>query len=246
MLLKRIIQAFVFCFLSYSGIAQPQRTELNLLHYDEIKRIRFGFTLGANALDFSTVSTPKPIKLPNQTDPVVVRADVVSLHPGFNINAIMDYRIFKVLNARILPGISFGSRDLVFYDENAPGSDALYTMPIQSNYIEVPIHLKYSAKRYSNFRPYIVGGLNMRSNLTYGTDENNGNYFEFQRFEPFYEFGIGLDTYFYYFKLSVELKVSMGFSDVLAKRAVVPGYEPYLDVIDKMNSKSIQLLFHFE
>ena len=235
------------CSLSLSAVAQQHHWRaLNLRHYDDIKRIRFGFTLGASVLDFSTVNVLKPVTLPGNTDPAVVRADVVSTRPGFSINAIMDYRINKVFNARILPGICFGSRDLQFYDENAPGNVVLYKMPIQSNYIEMPIQLKYSAKRHSNFRPYIIGGVNVRSNLTYKEDENSGSYFEFSRFEPFYEFGIGLDTYFYYFKLSIELKISKGLENVMAKRKATPGYESYLDVIDKMNSQSIQLSFHFE
>lgn len=246
MLFKRLIQVFILCFISLSATAQFQWRELNLRHYDDVKRIRFGFTLGANFLDFSTVNTLKPVKLPGQTDPMVVRADVVAVRPGFNINAIMDYRISGVFNARILPGICFGSRDLEFYDNDAPGNVIVHTMPIQSNYIEIPMQIKYSAKRHSNFRPYVIGGVNMRSNLTYGSDENNGNYFEFKRFEPFFEFGVGLDTYFYYFKLSVELKISKGFEDVMAKRSAAPGYEPFLDAIDKINSKSIQLSFHFE
>ncbi len=243
---KRIILISILSIFSLGCFAQPQWRELNLIHYDEVKRIRFGFTLGANILDFSTVNVLDPVKLPGQTDPLRVRADIVSTRPGFNINGIMDYRINKLLHARILPGICFGSRDLTFYDEEAPGSVVLYTMPIQSNYIELPIQLKYSAKRHSNFRPYIIGGINLRSNLTYGEDEASGSYFEFQRFEPFYEFGIGLDTYFYYFKLSVELKISKGVENVLSKHSATPGYEPYLDVIDKMNSQSIQLSFHFE
>lgn len=227
-------------------LAQHQWRELNLRHYDEIKRFRFGFTLGANLLDFSTVNVLKPVTLPGQSAPAIVRADVVSSRPGFSINGIVDYRINKVLNVRVLPGICFGSRNLRFYDEEAPGNVILYDMPIKSNYIEVPIHLKYSAKRHSNFRPYIIGGFNMRSNLTYGEDEKSGSYLEFSRFEPFYELGIGLDTYFYYFKLSIELKISKGIEDVMARRKTTPGYEPYLDVIDKMNSQSIQLSFHFE
>ena len=245
-MLKKTILSSLLAIFSLGCFAQPQWQELNLRHYDEIKRIRFGFTLGANILDFSTISVLKPVTLPGVANPVRVRADVVSMRPGFNINAIMDYRISGVFNARILPGICFGSRDLQFYDEEAAGNEALYTMPIQSNYIELPIQLKYSAKRHSNFRPYIIGGINLRSNLTYKDDENSGNYFQFARFEPFYEFGIGLDTYFYYFKLSVELKVSKGIENVLAKRKSTPGFDPYMEVIDKMNSQSIQLSFHFE
>lgn len=245
-LLRRTILILLLSIFSVGCFAQPQWGELNLRHYDEIKRVRFGFTLGANVLDFSTINVLNPVRLPGQVAPLKVRADVVSMRPGFNINAIMDYRISSVFNARILPGICFGSRDLQFYDEEAVGNVILYKMPIQSNYIELPVQLKYSAKRHSNFRPYVIAGVNLRSNLTYGEDENTGSYFELSRFEPFYEFGIGLDTYFYYFKLSVELKISKGFENVLAKRATTPGYEPYLDVIDKMNSQSIQLSFHFE
>ena len=246
MLLKKSILISIFTLVAIAGFSQPQRKPLNLIHYDYVRKLRFGFTLGVNVLDFSTVNTLKPVSLTPGGTPIPVRADVVTMRPGFSVNGIMDYRLSSYFNLRFLPGIAFGSRELHFFDENARDNVVLHKMPMASNYIEFPIHLKYSAKRHSNIRPYVIGGINLRSNLSYGYDENEGNYLELNRFEPFYELGVGFDTYFYFFKLSVELKVSKGAEDVLIKRSAAPGYYQYLDVIDKMNSQMIQLSFHFE
>ncbi len=243
---RKVILTVVVVLVSVGAFGQYRKNELNLIHYEYSKALRFGFTLGVNVLDFSTVNTLKPVVLTPASQPMEVRADVVTMKPGFSINAIADYRLNPFFNIRVLPGICFGSRELHFYSENDPANVLLYNMPIASNYIELPVHLKYSAIRYSNFRPYIFGGANFRSNLTHSSDEKNGVYFGFNQFEPFYEFGFGFDSYFYFFKLSVELKISKGFQDVLADRKVLIGYQPYLDVIDKMNSQMIQLSLHFE
>lgn len=246
MLLKRYILGLLFCSTSLVGFSQFQREPLHLLHYDYLKTLRFGFTIGLNVLDFSTVNTFDYVMINPGDPPTKIRADVVTMSPGFSLNGIIDYRIARNLNLRALPGICFGSRELRFYNDELPGNVLLHAMPIVSNYVELPLHVKYSAKRHSNFRPYVIAGINIRSSLTYKSKVKDGVYFDFAPAEPFYEFGFGFDSYLPYTKISIELKISKGVEDVLAKRQVQPGYEPYLEAIGSLKSQMIQLSFHFE
>jgi hypothetical protein len=225
----------------FSASAQLTDGNMNLLHYEYASPLRFGFSLGVNIFDFTTTNTLNNVVVNgvNRT----VRADVTAMHTGFDINAIIDYRIKRQWNLRALPGISFGSRNLEFYDDNT--NELLHTMKIGSNYIELPVHLKFSVKRNSNFRPYVFAGVNGRYNLSAGSDEKDGVFFGLKHTEVFGEFGFGFEFYLTYFKFSIEAKFSTGASNVLAKKPV-EGYEAFYNAIDKLYSNLFMIKFHFE
>ena len=223
--------------------AQIQRTELNLLHYDYASPLRFGFSLGLNAFDFTTTNKLRDVVIDGNGKPRKVRADVTTLKAGFDINAIVDYRIKRQWNLRTLPGISFGSRRLDFFDDTT--NELLHTMPISSNYMELPIHLKFSAKRNSNFRSYVFAGVNSRYNLSGSSDVKSGIFFGISNAEIFGEFGFGFEFYLYYFKFSIESKFSTGTMNVFTKKAA-EGFEVYNNIINKLYSNLFMIKFHFE
>ena len=78
-------------------------------NYDE-RLLHFGFSMGLNTMDFNVKMNPSDTN--NWT------AEVVSLKPGINIQIVTDYRPTTYLDIRFLPGVSFGQRNLNFYDED--------------------------------------------------------------------------------------------------------------------------------
>jgi hypothetical protein len=239
--LKKFFILILLAAICLSASGQLNRSDLNLLHYDYARPLRFGFSLGLNAFDFTTTNKLQYVMINGASRKV--RADVTTLSSGFDINAIIDYRIKRQWNLRALPGISFGSRNLNFFDDDT--NELLHTMAINSNYIELPVHLKFSAKRNSNFRPYVFAGVNGRYNLSASSDEKGGVFFGISNAEVFGEFGFGFEVYLYYFKFSVEAKFSTGTSNVFTKGAT-EGYEAYHNVIKKLYSNLFMLKFHFE
>jgi hypothetical protein len=242
--MKRILLiSLFFAATALPLAAQLQRSSaLNLLSYDYQRRWRFGFSIGMNVFDFAVTSTMKPMQTIDMTNPEVLWADVVNIQPGFNINGIVNYRLSRHLDLRALPGICFGTRELNFYKED--GSLA-HSMLLESNYAEVPLLLKFSASRVSNYRPYLVGGANPRFNMNWKTSEKKGNYISSIIFEPFLELGCGLDIYFYYFKLSIEFKYSKTFINNLGSNTVT-GYEGFHEAIDRLNSQIFIFAIHIE
>ena len=239
--LKKFFLLILLTTICLSSSAQLQNTELNLLHYDYARPLRFGFSLGLNAFDFTTANKLQYVVIDGKSRRI--RTDVTTLTTGFDINAIVDYRIKRQWNLRALPGISFGSRNLDFFDDNT--NELIYTMPITSNYMELPVHLKFSAKRNSNFRPYVFAGINARYNLSGGQDVKGGVFFGISNTEVFGECGFGFEVYLYYFKFSVEAKFSSGVSNVYTKKAA-EGYEVYNDIVKKLYSNLFIIKFHFE
>jgi hypothetical protein len=170
-------------------------------------------------------------------------AEVTKPGIGFNINGIVDYRIIRNWHLRSGFGICFGQREVNFYQgENGP---LVHTSQYDSYYIEIPLLLKFSANRHSNFRPYLIAGTAARYNLSGKVNPEKGVVVGVVPFEPFYEGGFGFDWFFYYFKLSFEIKYSGGFINVKSDK-IAEGFEAYGDAISRMNSRMVLFSFHFE
>ncbi len=240
--MKRIIFISLLCLAFFPAKAQLQTQELYLKHYDYDYKWRFGMTLGMHVFDFAVTNSTDFTK-----NPLRLQATVSQPGFGFNIDGIVDYRIVRNLHLRSGIGICFGQRNLNFFGESKSLlQDSLYhTMSFDSYYLEVPLSIKYSAKRHSNIRPYLMGGINLRYNLGSKVNEAKGVYFGLTAFEPFYEAGFGFDFFYPFFKLSVEVKYSGGLVNI-ASNSVAEGYEGYRDVIERMNSRMWLLSFHFE
>ena len=220
--------------LILSGQKQKPKNES---WYDE-KPIHFGFSLGFNAMDFDITPSQKYY----QTDSLYPEVSV--LNPGINIQIVTDLRPADHFDIRFLPGVSFGQRVIRFYKNRKLVNDQ---QRLESSFLEFPLLLKYKGDRLNNVRPYVIGGLNYRYDLAGKKefDDSKPIYIRIKRPDLYYEFGAGLDFYLTYFKLSVELKMSNGFGNVLVKEAA-PGHPEYYNSIEKIKSQIWILAFHFE
>jgi hypothetical protein len=224
---------FLFC-VTLPGQKQKPKNES---WYDE-KILHFGFSLGFNAMDFNI--TPSQTYLATDS----IYPEVSILNPGINIQIVTDFRPSKYLDIRFLPGVSFGQRNIRFYKNR---EEYNYQQKIESSFLEFPLLLKYKGERLNNVRPYVIGGLNYRYDLA-GKKEFSDEkpiYIRLKRPDLYYEMGAGLDFYLTYFKLSVEIKMSNGFRDIIIEEAA-SGHEEFRNSIEKMKSQIWVLAFHFE
>lgn len=255
--MKKVILFIAAVFTLSGSPAQTPRVKNDPNHDD--KPLHFGFSLGINAMDFHLRSSQTGI------DSAIV-ADVESLQPGFHVHAISNLRLAENFDLRFTPGISFGGERQIAYKEfrntNLLIDSADLPVVVESNFLEFPLILKYKSKRLNNFRPYLLGAFNTRVDLaatkkTWGRSKKENNLVLVDPLDFYYEVGFGMDFYLQYFKLGVELKYSVGLTDVLKtriKNADEPGgylYPPvedaiYTNVIDKLNSRMFMISFHFE
>lgn len=243
MVLARRFLTTLTIIVIYQGLALAQYKPpqvLNDPNYDHDKLLRFGFSLGANFMDFR-VNTNK--NFDENTDRLF--ADISNLIPGFNVNVVSDLRIFPTLHLRFMPGLAFGQRNLSFYNYDG----TLNTMmKMESSFIETPLTFKYSAERKTNARPYVVAGANFRIDMAAYKKLNieEGVFLRLTKGDFYYEFGVGCDFFLTYFKFSPEIKFSSGFLNVLAREKSDEGGEIYMDAIRGMQSQVIVIAFHFE
>ena len=205
-------------------------------NYDE-RMLHFGFSMGLNTMDFN-------IKLSDEAIANNITAETVNLKPGINIQIVTDFRPSTYLDVRFLPGVSFGQRNINFYQDGVLINDG---QKLESSFLEFPLSLKYKGMRLNNSRPYIIGGLNFRYDLAGKKeyDDQQEIYLRLNRADLYYEAGAGIDIYLPYFKLTIEAKMSNGLRDILVHEPA-PGYPQYANAIESMRSQIWVLSFHFE
>ena len=227
MLNNRIKIFFILVLLETGMLLNAQGN----LPYRDDKLFHFGFSLGTNFMDFgiSTISGDS--------------VNVSYLKPGFSVGIITDLRLSRYLNLRFTPTLNIGERDLVFAFD---GIEETITVP--SIPISIPIYLKYSAERYGNFRPYLIGGGGM--NIDLGQNKDKPVYL--RTMDYYAEIGVGCDIYFSFFKLAPELKFAYGFNDLFVPLKlrdggqVSPSDEKFSNVLSKLTSRMLTLTFNFE
>jgi len=216
-------------------------------NYDE-RLLHFGFSMGMNAMDFRVVMADEFLT----NDGEILKAEVMAVKPGINIQIVTDFRPATYLDIRFLPGVSFGQRNINFYSYYDSSDVRLvkkYGEPqvLESSFLEFPLLLKAKGMRLNNSRPYLIGGLNFRYDLAGKKeyDEDRPVYLRLKRADLYYEVGAGIDFYLPYFKLTIEAKMSNGLRDVLVHEPA-PGYPDYANSISSLRSQMWVLSFHFE
>lgn len=228
--MKKTILLYLF-FMPLLVNAQNDRPR-NLPGYD-YKNLHFGFTIGLNSMDLG-------FQRSMNNDLI---ADLIRIEPGFQVGIVSDLRLSENWNFRFLPGISFGQRNLAFYNDTSKVTE----MKIESSYLEFPFIFKYRAERLNNFRPYLIGGLNYRYDMAARKEfeEESNVFLKLQPGDLYLELGLGLDSYLQYFKFSTELKLGIGMMNILVDD-VAEGYPQYLNSLNGLKSFIVMLNFHFE
>lgn len=225
--MKKVIAIIGFLFFGLQANAQFFSGEriLNNPNFDQ-KRWSYGYFLGFNSYDFNFDYKSYSPNSPFGKD-LIIETSI-----GFNVGLVGSLKLNHNLDLRFEPGVSFNNRLL----------RASYTQEIDqinATYVHLPILLKFNADRLNNFRPFVVGGVSTSINLS--SNENNPDAITQLETNTFnYEFGVGIDLYFYYFKLSPSLRGVFGINDEL-----VGGTNDLSNVV-KMTSRGVFLNFTFQ
>ena len=228
--MKKHLVIIVLLSLALHAAGQVAKVQ-NKPGYD-YKWIHFGFMVGLNTMDFAF---DRPAV--SDIDPWYF-ADMSKPSPGFQVSIVSDLRMGDRLSLRFLPGITFGSRELYFYDNEGLAR----TLKVESNFLDFPLLVKYKSWRVNNYRPYLIGGIDVRYDMAARKAyEAGGAFVRLKPLDFYLELGFGIDYFLQYFKFSPELKVSAGFRDVKI-------HEPdrYGNSISRLNSYVVMLCFYFE
>ena len=213
------------------------KSQGNLPYHGERPPYHFGFFLGLNTMDFG-------VKLSHleMANGQTYLAEVSSLMPGFTAGLIGNLRLNRYFDLRFSPSINFTERTLTYRldGETATEQESVFSIPLM-----LPLHIKYSAERIHNFRPYLLAGGGAYIDFARDKEKN----ILLKPFDYYVEIGTGCDIYFPFFKFAPELRFAIGFNNMLTPSAnrVVGIFDPrYANALSKLTTKMITLAFNFE
>lgn len=224
---------FIFSFLNTFGQKEKMK---NMQFYDK-DIIHFGFLLGANKTDFAIQHRDDFYAL----DSVYIIESVGQT--GFNIGIVSDLRMAEYLNLRFIPTLSLATR-LMEYQFISATQNYKSKKQIESTFIYMPFAIKYKSQRHNNYRAYVHTGVNWGWDLASKKDAQEdpiNNPIRLKKNDFMYEFGMGLDIYFEYFKFSPEVKYSMGLRNMLE-----PSNNAYSNSLKGLNSRVLMFCLTFE
>ena len=227
--MKRFSLFLSLFFLSTCIYSQRNNTKIsNLQNFDQ-KKIHFGYYVGLNNYNYKL----DYLNNPNSDERIKIKNSF-----GFNVGLIGDLKLRKNLNLRFEPGLKTNKLNVLY-----PNGEE---REIKSTYIQLPLLLKYSAKRYNNIRPYVLGGLSTSFNLSSNQDnpqDNASNVFRVKTNTFYYELGFGMDFYLQYFKFSPSIRGVFSLKDELIPDNTSTSI--YTGNIDKMSTRAIFINFSF-
>ncbi|MDP4276435.1 MAG: porin family protein [Bacteroidota bacterium] len=212
--------------------------KVQYLQYEDLKPYHFGFLIGMNTQDLIFNHSGKP-----DADGHRWYGSIPSYTPGFSVGVIGDLRLADFLSLRLTPTIHFGSKDVALITD-APGATPIYS-EVRSNYIMLPLNLRYRGARTGNFRPYFLSGLS--AGIDMGRDKREPILLE--PVNTYLELGVGSDLYLPYFRLVPELKFCLGLGDIFIHDRSDEDSEVFLkytNAFDKITSRLIVFSLQFE
>ena len=233
---------FVLSFILSALTANAQLfTKESIKNQENIDKMKYswGYFLGFNNYDFNFDY--------NQD-----REDIqVEKSLGFNVGLIGNMRINEHLDLRLEPGLIISSRNLIYDESYFEGTDfnnSDLIREVSSTYIHFPLLLKFSAKRFNNIKPFVVGGFSAALNLSSNEenpDDNAVGQFRTKRGMLFYELGIGIDLYLFYFKFTPSIRGVFAINDELI-RDNDDANSPWTSNVHSMKTRGLFINFTFQ
>ena len=196
------------------------------------KNVSWGYYFGMNFYDF---------KIDYKSEYAHI---IQESNPGFQVGMVGNINLTPNFSIRTTPGVYFTNRRLIF--RNLTGAkDSI--RDITSNFVQLPLMLKFNTIRWGNIRPYVMGGMTYTYNLNSWEDSKNDNsagHFRLRTQTWFYELGFGFEMYLYYFKFTPSI-----FGVFSLQNELIPDQDPnspWTSNIESVKTRGIYINLTFE
>ncbi|MBD5347458.1 MAG: PorT family protein [Bacteroides sp.] len=236
--LKKLLLLLLVFLCSSAAFAQRRNDKVLNRPYADNRAWHLGFGVG-----FQTLSLGFTHNGFTTPDGETWFMEQPSYSPGFNVNALIDFRLSSYFNLRLSPGMFFANREIKMVDTSLGGEAS---QNVKSTFVALPADIRFSAVRYGNLKPYLTAGIMAVADVAKKRDD----YLRLKTFDTYLSIGFGCDFYLPYFKLNPELKFCFGLTDILQhKRPDLddnPAAQKFTQSIAKANSSMVVLTFYFE
>ncbi len=237
--LRLILSIIILSVATASVTAQQRNDKLLNRVYADLRPWHLGFSVGMNTLDLNFthngyVTDNGETWFMEQT----------SFSPGFCVNGLIDFRLSTYFSVRFTPGMYFGNRIIKMRDTT---NDTWEKENLKTNFIVLPLDLKFSALRYHNCRPYMVGGAMLALDVS---KRRTQDLLQLKSTDMMLTVGFGCDFYMPYFKFCPEIKFCFGLKDVLRHDRPDLDDDPerykFTKSLAKATTQMVVLSFYFE
>ena len=233
--MKRTVTYILLLLLPLFAVEQERKVQNK--PYIDFRRLHYGFFIGTHVQDMEFVNNGFVTENGESWF-----ADIATYNPGFSVGVLADLRLNTYMALRAIPTMHFG-QNIVRFREQQSGETSKQS--VKTTYIAVPVHVKFAAERFNNYRPYVTAGVSPMWNLTVKKQQQ----LLLRKFDFMIEVGVGCDFYLPFFKLIPELKFSFSPLDVLKKERndlLDANYLKFTQSVDRVASKMIVLSLYFE
>ena len=233
--MKRTVTYILLLLLPLFAVAQERKVQNK--PYIDFRRLHYGFFIGTHMQDMEFVNNGFVTENGESWF-----ADIATYNPGFSVGVLADLRLGNYMSLRAIPTMHFG-QNIVRFREQQSGETSKQS--VKTTYIAVPVHVKFAAERFNNYRPYVTAGVSPMWNLTVKKQQQ----LLLRKFDFMIEVGVGCDFYLPFFKLIPELKFSFSPLNVLKKERndlLDANYLKFTQSVDRVTSKMITLSLYFE
>ena len=148
---------------------------------------------------------------------------LLSMYPGsaagFNLGIVTQLKLFNNFALRFVPSLSFQDRVVNYEFYEGPETTQTYVKRIESTFIDFPLNFKYRSNRINNFAVYVLFGGKYSLDVASQKDVRNvladELIIKLSQHDYSAEVGGGFDFFLPYFKLGIELKLSVGIPNLL-------------------------------
>lgn len=233
----RILIALFIFFLSLTTTHAQWLTRSRLENLPNMDKapISWGYYFGVNSLDYN-------FDYQREQEDVQVERQL-----GFNVGLVGNLRLSEFVSLRTEPGLVYTQRNLNYAADSRFDSPEDLIREVPATYIYLPLILRVNTRRLNNVRPHISFGVATATNLSSNEDNPNDNFagqFRTTSSPIFYEIGIGVDLYLFYFKFTPSLKGVFAATDELV-RDTRPN-SPWTDNITSLQTRGVFLTFTFQ
>ena len=233
--MKRTVTYILLLLLPLFAVAQERKVQNK--PYIDFRRLHYGFFIGTHMQDMEFVNNGFVTENGESWF-----ADIATYNPGFSVGVLADLRLNTYMALRAIPTMHFG-QNIVRFREQQSGETSKQS--VKTTYIAIPVHVKFAAERFNNYRPYVTAGVSPMWNLTVKKQQQ----LLLRNFDFMIEVGFGCDFYLPFFKLIPELKFSFSPLNVLKKERndlLDANYLKFTQSVDRVTSKMITLSLYFE
>jgi hypothetical protein len=227
----------ILILAGFPGFLLAQKYNNANVNYNNFKarQYYFGITLGYNSSNYKIL----------QSESFLTREDISRVSSvtggGVNVGLVTNLKIGEYFDVRLLPTLSFASRQLNY----SLSSDEVrvFDRKMEPVFVEAPLQFRYKSDTYNDMKMYVLGGVKYIFDVSSESrTKREMNLVKIAPSDFAFEIGVGAQFYFPYFIFSPELKFSQGISNTLIYNSNII----QSTVLDRVLSRTFTLSFHFE